>query len=480
MDQPGQIRRQLLIAAGIGLPWLLVILLNLCPAPLRLSYSFQQARHAEMHLNLQKAASTTEAVLEFQPWRTDLRIKLGQFYLQTGRWQDAIQSLETAASRSGFTTEGFVLLGKAYWLGGSPDLAIRTWQPLVTVGKAPLQTYADLATLQRREGDFTGAAQTLQYWIERQPDDALPLLELGFIQAVQDPALAVESLDRAAAIDRSLSGQIYQLRKALRREGCISKVDCTMQTGRALAGLSQWDLAIPLFEKATAQSPENAEAWAFLAEAQQRTGKDGFTALQRAETLSPNSPVVKALMSLYWRRQGKPEMALVFLRTMAALEPELAAWQVELGSTAAAAGDLTSAMGYFQKAAKLEPENPLVWASLARFCVDYATSLREEGLPAARRFLMLKPQDPTAHVLMGRTLFNLRDFASAERFFFRAIQLDDNNAYAHLSLGQFYLQDNNNDLAFYHLQRALSLSKPDQPEGLLARRLLARFFPGSF
>lgn len=477
MSQPGQLRRQLLIAAGIGLPWLLVILLNLHPAPLRLSHAFQQASLAETHLSLQKAASATTVILEFQPWRTDLWVKLGQFYLQAGKWQDAIQSLEIAANRPGFTTEGLILLGKAYWLGGSPKLAINTWQPLVASGKAPIQTHADLAALQRQEGDLAGAAQTLQSWIERQPGNAHPLLELGFVLAVHDPALAVEALDKAAAIDRSLSSQIFQLRKALRKEDCGSEVKCTMQTGRALAGLGQWDLAALLFEQAVAQSPDHAEAWAFLGEAQQQTGKDGFAALQHAESLSPTSPTVRALMSLYWRRQGKPEMAQVFLRALAALEPEQAAWQIELGNTAAEAGDLKAAMNHFQKAASLEPENPLVWASLARFCVDYATNLREEGLPAARRLLMLSPQDATAHVLMGRILFDLRDFASAERFLLQAIQLDDNNAYAHLVLGQFYLQSENYDFASYHLQRALSLSKPDQMEGMLASRLLERFFP---
>lgn len=480
MAQSWQFRRRFLIAAGIGLPWLLVIFLNPHPAPLRLSHSFQQARLAEAHLSLQKAASATAVILEFQPWRTDLWIKLGQFYLQTGKWRDAIQSLENAASRPGFTTEGLVLLGKAYWLGGSPKLAINTWQPLATSGKAPLQTYADLVALQRQEGDLAGAAQTLQSWIERQPGNAHPLLELGLILVVHEPALAVEALDEAAAIDRSLSGQVFQLRKALRKEDCRSEVDCTMQTGRALAGLGQWDLAALLFEQAAAQSPAYAEAWAFLGEAQQQTGKDGFAALQRAESLSPNSPTVRALMSLYWRRQGKPEMAQVFLRALAALEPEQATWQIELGNTAAEAGDLKAAMNYFQKAASLEPENPLVWANLARFCVDHATSLREEGLPAARRLLMLSPQDPTAHVLMGRVLFDLQDFASAERFLLQAIQLDDNNAYAHLMLGQFYLQNENYDPASYHLQRALSLSKPDQPERMLARRLLERFFPGRY
>lgn len=474
-----QFERQILIAAGIGLPWLFVIFLNLYPAPLRLSNSFEQARLAELRLSPQKAASATAAILEFQPWRTDLLIKLGQFYLQTGKWQDAIQNLEIAASRSDFTTEGLVLLGKAYWLYGSPDLAIKTWLPLVTSNKAPLQTYADLADLQRQGGDLSGSEQTLGYWIEREPDNARPLLELGFLRAVYNPASAVEALDKAAFINRQLSGQVFQLRKALRKESCGSEIDCTMQTGRALAGLGQWDLASLLFEQATAQSPDYAEAWAFLGEAQQQTGKDGFTALEHAENLSPNSPIVRALLSLYWRRQGKPEMAQVFLRTLAALEPEQAAWQIELGNTAAEAGDLTAAMGYFQKAASLEPENPLVWANMARFCVDHATNLREEGLPAARRFLMLSPQDPVAHVLMGRVLFDLQDFASAERFLLHAIQIDDNDAYAQLVIGQFYLQSNNYLSASYHLQRALSLSKPDQIEGFLAKRLLERFFPGS-
>ncbi|MCC6146183.1 MAG: tetratricopeptide repeat protein [Anaerolineaceae bacterium] len=478
MNTNGQLKRWFLIAIGIGLPWLLVFFLQLQPFPQQLSTAWQEVRSAETRLRFQSAAKAMREILEFQPWRTELWIRLGRFYLQAGKWEEAVESLSGVASRPNFDSEGAFSLGEAYWQSGKPEQAIKIWKPLVISEEAPPELYSLLEGLQRQQGDMDGALQTLNYWIERVPDSAYPKLELGFLLAVDNPSSAAEVLNQAINIDRTLSGRLYPLRKALKGES-LSKRDHLMQTGRALAGLGQWDLAEILFERAIQQNSEDAEAWAFFGEAQQQMGKDGLPALVHAEDLSPNSPTVQALMSLYWRRHEKPDRALILLRTLAATEPEESIWQLELGSAAAETGDLMAAMAYFQNAVKMEPENPLVWSSLARFCVEYMVAAREVGLPAARRLLELSPNDQEGYVLMGRLLFSLGDLASAERFLLQGVSLDPSEAPANLVLGQLYLQEEKYEPAFYYLQKAVTLSNPGQVEGLLAKRLLDRFFPGT-
>lgn len=478
MRFPGWRRQWILITVGIGLPWLLAVLLNLFPQPLALSTHWQRFQSAQERRRSQNAATEVKAILELQPWRTDLWVELGRLQIQRGAWQEAVTALETAKKLPDFPGSGEYLLGEAYSRTERPERALAIWKSLMESGSAPPELYPALASLQRALGDIPGAIQTLRAWQKDSAGDPRPPLELGFLLAIDNPGEAVQELDRASALDRTLTGQVYPLRKALKNDGCMAGLECQMQVGRALAAMRQWDLAGKVFEEVTRREPGNAEAWAFLGEARQHNGQDGLPALEMAENLDSHSIIVKAMKSLYWRRQGKLETALVFLRELAVLEPEEATWQIDLGNTLAENGSLIEALECFEKGVLLEPENPLTWANLARFSADYQVEIKTTGLKAARQYILLKPGDPEALDLMGRMMMALEDMDSAERFLQQALQADDSFPVVYLHLGQLYLQIGAYDSAYDNLVRCAGLSQDDDAAGFIAKRLLARYFPG--
>jgi tetratricopeptide (TPR) repeat protein len=186
--------------------------------------------------------------------------------------------------------------------------------------------------------------------------------------------------------------------------------------------------------------------------------------------------VVQTLTGLYWRRLGRPEVALTYIHRAAAGEPQQAMWLLELGNTLTEMGDLIGALSYYQRAVEMEPENPLYWKALARFCLENGADIRGTGLPAARWALLLSPDDAEALDLMGWTFLRLGDSLSAERFLQQALQQDSHYSAAHLHLSQLYLQLGKEELAFPHLQRIRSIEGPDEQAGEIARRLLERYF----
>ncbi len=151
------------------------------------------------------------------------------------------------------------------------------------------------------------------------------------------------------------------------------------------------------------------------------------------------------------------------MQAVAAAEPGQAAWQIELGTTLADMGEINQALAYFQHAVELEPGSAPYWEILAQFCITNSLNLRTLGLPAARQAVLLAPRDPAALATMGWSMYALGDMQEAERFYLRALQANPDYALAHLHLGQVYLQENQYQLAYQHLRKALDLSA-NQPE----------------
>jgi tetratricopeptide (TPR) repeat protein len=247
--------------------------------------------------------------------------------------------------------------------------------------------------------------------------------------------------------------------------------------GRALGSIGEWDAAERAFQQAVQISPGYAEAWGFLGEARYHLNGGGKADLDQADRLAPDSPVIRALMALYWRREGQPAKAMPYLEAIALAEPKEPTWQVEIGNTWVETGDLIKARAAYQKAVDLAPDISLYWQYLARFSIEYNVDIHTLGLGAARQAVVLAPEDTAALDTMGWALVNLGDYATAERFLQHALEKDATYAPACLHMGQLYLQRQENGQAYLYLKRAAALAG-DTPTGRFARRLLSKYFGG--
>ena len=116
--------------------------------------------------------------------------------------------------------------------------------------------------------------------------------------------------------------------------------------------------------------------------------------------------------------------------------------------------------------------------ALREFCAVNQIQLREVGIPDARSLLTLTSNSTPALDLMGQKIIALGDMDSAERFLQHTIEKDASFAAAHLHLGQLYLQQNQIEKAYQPLESASQMAGNDAETGLLAKRLLVRYFGG--
>jgi tetratricopeptide (TPR) repeat protein len=161
--------------------------------------------------------------------------------------------------------------------------------------------------------------------------------------------------------------------------------------------------------------------------------------------LDPASIAGNVFSALYWDRQGDHQAALKYLQAAAAVDPENPSLQIEIGATLAEMGDLPTAQTFYELATQLAPNTPSTWRALAEFALSHQIQIRQIALPAARRAVILAPDDPPALDIMGLTLLALGDYHSAETYLYQAITLQPDYAPAQLHLGIVY--QNLGDLA---------------------------------
>ncbi|HEY9087009.1 MAG TPA: tetratricopeptide repeat protein [Anaerolineaceae bacterium] len=468
--------RSLRLWLEIAITCVVVAVLGFLPYPLAVRQGFRDARAAIDAGNSAQAVKSLGKVVELQPWRNDLWQSLGVNALKASDPAAAIIALENARQARTITAEGLVALGNAYLQTGDPTNAARAWKAAINVGGPADEAFQKIYLQQRAQGDLIAAQITLTQWLSRNPNSVDALYEHGLLLTVLEPDKALPVLLDAAQRDAALSNAVETLRKGLNL--ALTSGDPIMarlQVGRSLGTLGEWDLARVCFEEATQLDPNFADGWAFLGEARQQSGQDGAADLQQAAKLAPDSVVVQALFSVYYRRQGQPERALDYLEKIIEQEPEQALWQLEMANTLAESGDLMAAEIHYRKAVELEPGSAVYWVELARYSIVHEADVRGIGLPAAREALQLAPKDASVLDLNGQVMYYLGDMASAERFLQRALEIDAANAAAHLHLGQVYLQWERLDQAQIHLQTAERLA-PNTTIALTARRLLDRYF----
>ncbi len=194
--------------------------------------------------------------------------------------------------------------------------------------------------------------------------------------------------------------------------------------GRGLGLVNEWKLAHAAFESAVEMDEKNAEAWAWLGEANQQTGQleEGNAELDRALALNPNLSTVRGLRGLYFQRIGNFRQALAEFQVAAALEPKNPTWFVSIGESHAKLGDLIRALQAYQTAATLAPEDPSYWRLLAIFCAQNNVNIKDVGVPAAQKAVVLSKADVSSLDVLGWALILADRYDDARRILIRGLE----------------------------------------------------------
>jgi len=450
-------------------------LLSAVVLPLLLTGFSELARAETAYANgdYARAAELYSSAAGHLPWRTDLWERAGLAAGNQGHCVNAVPLLERAP---GLSAEGWLALGRCHYLTGDLRAAQHTFEQGLAAHPAPA-LYAGLALVHRSQKNWAAERGALQSQLEADVDDPQAHYRLGLLLAGLDREEALAELTLAASLDPAYAAAVKTLRAAL--DLAQSQPDASQQMvtlGRALGLVQEWDLALTAFEAAIELNAENAEAWAWLAESKQQTGREGRGELDKALMLNGQSAIVRAMRGLYWNRQGKYAQSLAEYLLAAGIEPANPAWRASIGEAYAHLGDLAAALGAYRKATELAPDQAAYWHLLAIFCVENNAWVEEVGLPAAQKAAELAPDDVAVRDTLGWSYLVSGRYSTAEQILLEAISLDPDYLPAHLHLGWTYLSQGNQASALDRLVYVRD-ADPEGESGKLAARLLAQYFP---
>ena len=182
------------------------------------------------------------------------------------------------------------------------------------------------------------------------------------------------------------------------------------------------DAAVAYLDEVADRIPETAPYLKFAGQLYQRLGADrqSLSLLQRAYALTPDDPVILLSLGYHHIDNGRPDLALDFLRRHLAIDPQSHAGQLYLGRTLDWLGKLEESEAALIKACEMEPTHVETYLQLGRVRLrrgaldnaqdafeaararEPASVLAEVGL---RRIAALRqPRSPIAPVMPAETV----------------------------------------------------------------------------
>lgn len=406
------------------------------------------------------------------PWRPDGYELAGHAYYHAQEYAQADASYQKAFQRDALSSDGWVAWGDVQYLQDDHRRATEIWEQGLVHSNPSEKLYSRLSQTYKENGDYSKAADYLDKYVALHLDDASAHYRLGLLLTLSDPNRAASELINASQLDPQFDPAVETLRSALNLASLSdSASNRLVLTGRGLGLVQEWELARAAFESAVNADETNAEAWAWLGEAKQQSQQDGTTEIDRAYKLDPESSTVRGLRGLSFQRVGNFRDALTEFEAAASLDGTNPAWQVSIGETYSKLGDLIRALGAYQAATTLVPEDAGYWRLLAIFCAQNNVNVRDVGVPAAQKAVVLTEGDATSLDLLGWLLLLDARYAESEQTLLRALELDPQHASAHLHLGMLYLEQDNRASAYPHFVNARDLGNTD------AQAVLNQYFP---
>lgn len=423
------------------------------------------------------AAQNYESAAKKLPWEPQLWDLAAFSYADALKWDNAMPLFRLGKKLGVLSSRSWVQYGLGYYYRGQILEAASIWREGLQHYPKEATFYYYFAGMDRYNNDFAAEARDLGVWVTEGKPTEEDLYELGKLLMASDPGRARSEFKQVVAIDPDSSSWMQTLNSSLDLANLEASPSRRLVIiGRAVGLVNDWPLAKYDFQQAVDADPKNAEAWAWLGEAQQQNKVDGKTALDKALELDPNSPLVHGLRALYWKRQGKYKAELAEYQEAASLEPKNADWQVALGDAYTSTGDLVSALAAYVSATSLAPDNATYWRLLALFSADNGVQVLDVGLPAAKKAAEIAPDDPQVLDALGWTCAQAGLLTTAEQTLNKAIKVSPDSASAHLHLAETFLRGGNTASALAELRKVVELD-PNGPSGAYADQLLKQYFP---
>jgi tetratricopeptide (TPR) repeat protein len=338
--------------------------------------------HVLMARLLQAQEKTDEAVDHYKKalernWSSDLQIELGEMYIKTARYDDAVALYKDIIEREEQNENARIALIHVYLLQKKDEQALVELDHLKTFADQPQRVDLTIARVYAKQKHFDKAIVITEKILEKED---LPEARYFLAVLLVQKEKYMQALKQVRKIDRKAA----------------EYPDALFLQVRILREQNRLDEARQVLEKnIVASDIRNAEMYIMLATLHQLQGKNDLSrkVLLQGLEIYPDDENLLYEYGLLLENRGDHSAALQIMQKIIELKPDNAAALNFVGySWADKKVNLDKALDYIQRAIELKPENGYIHDSLG--WVYYRMGKLEQAVKELEAAVKLSPDDP--------------------------------------------------------------------------------------
>lgn len=332
--------------------------------------------------------------------------------------------------------------------------------------------YATSAALYQRDGELENAIEAYEQAVALDPDNVefyMPLIQLLTQTGQAEPALEWAKKAKVLAADHDEVWSAVALAH-------LANADRLAETGDRASAELQYAEAISAADRAIELNPQNAEAYAHMAQALSRLGFDRINEAHEkaawAVELAPESPITRQALANVYEQLGQYDNAIAEYQIALQHNPNSAEVRIDLAYLYFFTERRQEAILTLQDAIELNPNSAAAYDGLGYFYFILGQYPQAEA--AALEAVRLDPDMTRAHAHLGAAYFKQFKYDSAIEELTLAVADYDSvslsNAPYFNMLGLAHYYQGECDKAVPLFEKVLSASSPESVEGLDAQQ----------
>jgi len=444
-----------------------------------------------------RAIASFQRALQLSPGNPRATLGLGDFYLYTGQFGQAIPRLQSVLRAQPNNVGALVSLGDALSFDNQPGAAVGPYARALNLAASNIPARVGFGRALVFSGRTSEGNAQLQQVLSVEPNNVGALEAVALVQAKTNPAASIATYrrligaQRDAATRARLLASLGDVQLGDTQLGEAALADARSSYSQA-AQLAPSDARISLTyaqllsyqpspdypatarvaRRVLALKPNDPQALALLLQASLKTG-DTATASQlskQLENAAPRTAQESLDLAQALRDAGNPEAANRLLQRAVSQSPDVAT-QVRIADATRDAGDYTNASGIYSRVLQRQPGNLQARLGLVRTRL-YARDLsgaqsqvnallaqspqsvegrvlaaqillrqdtptsRDEAARIANTVLVTDPSNADARTILGQALTTRQRFTEAVAQFQAAVAANPNNLEARLGLAR--------------------------------------------
>jgi serine/threonine-protein kinase len=302
-----------------------------------------------------KALATAKQAQQINDSLPEVHLAMGDVYLNTGRFAEAVEELKRAVELAPNSDEGYRRLANSYLSAGKKNEAIEAYQKAIQIGPYYWRNYNSLGVAYFELGEYDKAVMAFQHVVELAPEIPSGYMNLGAVYFSQgNYKEAIHYFERTLSIKPN--AKTYS------------------NIGTTYFYLQRYAEAVPMFEKAVAMSPNDQLKMGNLADGYRwnRQKEKSLATYDKAIALAykdlqvnPKNAETMGHLACYYAKKGDRARSMEWIRRARSIDQNSVTLMYKAAIVHALANqpedawkDLREAFqkGYSTEQARIEPE----------------------------------------------------------------------------------------------------------------------------